>query len=275
MTKKLLLLLAAVMFLMTSCDWFKDPVDLDQALCFKAIEPGACVKLSGSKLFGSFSFKYSLDGEHWQTLEPDETTVTLSNVGDKVYIYGNNPDGFDIVDNIHFVMGDKKIAASGNVMSLINGAVVPTEIPTEYCFSELFKNCTSLTAAPRLGAQKLTAHCYEDMFYGCTNLTSAPQLPATKLEKYCYYEMFAGCTSLTTAPELPATELAESCYSLMFWNCPNLHSIKVHFTQWMSNYGTSLWVFDVASDGTFSCPSSLEQKFGSSNIPDGWTVQTF
>lgn len=262
------------MFLMNSCDIFKEEVDLEQALCFKAEESGACIKLTGGDWLGSFNFKYSTDGENWKVLHSDET-INLPNVGDRVYIYGNNPDGFGVLDNLHFVFGDKKIAATGNIMSLINGSVVPKEIPSDYCFSELFKNCTSLTTAPRLGAQKLTPGCYESMFAGCTSLTVAPQLPATKMERYCYSSMFDGCTSLTNAPELFATDLAESCFSLMFWNCSNLHNIKVHFSQWMSNYATTSWVWNVSSEGIFSCPSSLEQKFGSSNIPEGWTVQTF
>jgi hypothetical protein len=55
-------------------------------------------------------------------------------------------------------------------------------------------------------------YCYSNMFYGCTSLTQAPELPATTLARYCYYFMFRDCTSLTEAPELPAITLTSYCY---------------------------------------------------------------
>lgn len=121
------------------------------------------------------------------------------------------------------VTGIGTVAASGNVMSLLNQEGGLT-IPTSYCFFKLFSGCTSLTTAPELPATTLEFGCYYSMFRGCTSLTIAPELPATTLANLCYYGMFYGCTSLTTAPELHATTLANSCYFAMFYGCTSLNT---------------------------------------------------
>lgn len=95
-------------------------------------------------------------------------------------------------------------------------------------------------------------------------------LEQTTLANYCYMNMFYGCTGLTSAPELPATTLSASCYRSMFQGCGNISLIKVHFTAWGTQ--TTNWVTSVSSAGTFYKPSALSEKFGVSNIPNGWTV---
>ena len=87
--------------------------------------------------------------------------------------------------------------------------------------------------------------------------------------------MFRGCYLLTKAPELPATTLADKCYGYMFQSCINLNYIKVGFTNWGDYEGqyTQDWLDSVSSEGTFVKPAALEQKFGYSYIPEGWTVQ--
>jgi len=119
------------------------------------------------------------------------------------------------------VTGSGTVAASGNIMSLLNQEGGLT-IPTSYCFYFLFNGCISLTTAPKLPATTLTDYCYGYMFENCTSLTSAPELPATTLANYCYHSMFSGCTSLTTAPQLPATALAQGCYYYMLNRCTSL-----------------------------------------------------
>jgi len=91
-----------------------------------------------------------------------------------------------------------------------------------------------LTSAPVLPATTLANYCYNNMFYNCSSLTTAPVLPATTLANYCYNSMFYNCSSLTTAPELPATTLANECYSYMFFNCPNV--IEITFANLTCEY---------------------------------------
>ena len=172
---------------------------------------------------------YSKDGLNWSpiALVNDSTVeVTALSEGEKVYLRArntNNSFSKDLFNYIHFIFtGDGSIAASGNIMSLLDKTLSSTEIPCDNCFCRLFENCTALTRVPALPAVTLTSGCYQSMFIGCTNLMTAPELPAITLADYCYNYMFYGCTNLVTAPELPATELADYCYYGMFSGCTSL-----------------------------------------------------
>ncbi|MBR4839607.1 MAG: leucine-rich repeat protein [Paludibacteraceae bacterium] len=172
--------------------------------------------------------EYSLDdGETWTLLKAviynfeDDKDVVLANKGDKALLRGYNLDGFSKDDSKYTYFNMKgKIAASGSVMSLIDGIGESKTIPCEYCFYNLFC-CQNLIQAPELPATVLSESCYEHMF-GCNDLIIAPKLPATKLAKRCYKGMFESCRSLTQAPELPATKLEERCYEEMFRDCRKL-----------------------------------------------------
>ena len=166
--------------------------------------------------------QYSLNnGETWTKLK-NNTLIDLPNKK-KALIKGYNPEGISKTyrENTCFVMTGR-IAASGSVMSLIDGKGESLDIPGEYCFYQLFMRCDGLTQAPQLPATTLAKDCYGRMFVGCTSLTQAPKLPATKLADYCYSGMFTECTNLTKAPELPARALAKNCYDRMFSGCTNL-----------------------------------------------------
>lgn len=166
--------------------------------------------------------QYSLDdGGTWNTLLEGEM-IPLEQ-GAKALLRGNNPYGFssDEDNYTHFTMTGS-IAASGSVMSLIDGVGETKEIPCPHCFFELFSGCASLTQAPELPATKLSMACYKSIFIDCSNLTKAPELPAMELEMMCYDGMFWRCTSLKEAPELPATEMANGCYGGLFDGCSSL-----------------------------------------------------
>ena len=190
-------------------------------LTFTAEESGSSFSLINTKEEEP-NLEYSSDGGNtWATLHANEQ-VTFTNVGDSVMLRGINPNGFSGFPEPAYFTMKGRIAASGSVMSLIDGEGISTTIPHQECFCYLFQNCTSLTQAPELPATDVTQSCYRFMFKGCTNLKQAPELPATVLDYACYYEMFKGCTSLTQAPQLPATELKDGCYSYMFENCTGL-----------------------------------------------------
>ena len=182
--------------------------------------------------------QYSLDnGQTWQFL-PQGTTIILQKKGDKALLrrkflkksrqvsHSYQPFRKSIklhipTDEPYFIMTGR-IAASGSVMSLVDGTGETDVIPFDYYFVSFFAHCTSLTQAPELPAKKLTKACYWEMFWGCENLVKAPELPAKKLAEYCYEGMFTLCTNLKQAPELPAKKLAECCYEGMFTLCTNL-----------------------------------------------------
>ena len=214
-------------------------------LTLTALTAGSKVTLNKVGSPPAVSLEYSTGGA-WATYTIG-TEITLSSAGDYIKFRGDNSKfSTSINDRYRFVMSGT-IAASGNVMSLVDSTMVSTTIPCNYC--------------------------YYAMFFNCTGLTSAPALPATTLATGCYYYMFQGCTSLTTAPVLPATTLATNCYYEMFNLCTKLSSIEVSFTSWtQATNQTGLWVTNVASSGTFTKPTALAEEYGTSRIPTGWTV---
>ena len=199
------------------------PSQLPDYLCFTAEEAGSTVAMAvnGTPRKGQ-AFETSTDGLAWSVFTPGTTTITLANVGDKVYFRGDNTTVGESSSIYYMFVMSGKIAASGNIMSLLDKTCQSTTISNSYCYRNMFKNCKSLTTAPALPATTLANNCYYYMFRGCTSLTTAPELPATTLANYCYSYMFYGCTNLTTAPSLPATTLADYCYNYMFNGCTSL-----------------------------------------------------
>ena len=182
------------------------------------------------------SLEWSSDKKKWTSIDfgelsEGENPVTIKTLaaGEKIYIRATDTNTSFLLYNssgiihtkFHF-LGKGTVAASGNIMSLLDKTCALTEIPSNSCFYLLFALCENLTSAPELPATTLAEGCYANMFKQCTSLTAAPKLPATTLVKECYNAMFERCTSLTTAPALPATTLAEYCYGYMFNGCTNL-----------------------------------------------------
>lgn len=206
--------------------WGKSEPATPNWLCFTAGEANSTLHLDKVGSPNAISLETSTDGNTWTDYswtENNGDTLTLTNVGDKVYIRAkteNQTIGSSNTDYYKFVMTGK-IAASGNMQTLLKADGSRTDAPA-YCYKNLFNDCQSLTAAQRLPATTLAAGCYSNMFEGCTSLTKAPALPATTLAAGCYKEMFKGCTSLTTTPDLPVTTLDNGCYSGMFYDCTSL-----------------------------------------------------
>lgn len=205
-------------------------------LRFTALE-ASTIRPSAVNMASTSGIKYRKNDGEWIAVTPGEN-ISLS-TGDYID-YWNESTTFSLnpSDYVRFVMSGK-LAASGSVMSLLNFA----DACGDFCFNNLFENCTALV--------------------------TAPELPSTTLASYCYYHMFYR-TGIRTAPVLPATTLVENCYDSMFYGCENLNSIEVNFTEWEDNM--SSWVGGVASSGTFTCPSALPEEYGGSRIPEGWTV---
>jgi hypothetical protein len=233
------------------------------------------------------------------------TTIATLNAGEKVLVKGENSAYATSVAIYNYFSTNGQFEVKGNIMSLISGdsfanadelttirtfcslfrgctylisagnLVLPAITLSEYCYRNMFLECTSLITPPKLLATKLEYQCCQSMFDGCTSLTTAPELPATKLEMNCYNSMFYGCTSLTVAPELPATTLASNCYGYMFQGCTSLNYIKCLATDISASNCTTNWVIGVASSGTFVKAASMSSwTTGINGIPEGWTVET-
>ena len=258
-------------------------------LCFTAEESNSTVAMYVNEPpTKGQAFEFSTDGSSWSVFTPGTTTITLANVRDKVYFRGNN---ITVSESNYiyykFVMSGK-IAASGNIMSLLDKTCESTTISSSYCFINMFRGCKSLTTAPALPATTLAGYCYYRMFYDCTSLTTAPALPATTLANSCYREMFYRCTSLTTAPSLPATTLADSCYSEMFSGCTSLTTAPAlpattladSCYNFMFNNCTSLQVYSSSGTGhteawrvptSGSASSYTSQSYMFYNCPGSYT----
>ena len=178
---------------------------------------------------------------------------------------------------------------------------LPATTLAERCYNQMFRSCGNLRQASALPAMNLAKSCYDHMFSGCVNLEQAPALPATTLADSCYAYMFDECMTFTQIPELPATKLAKGCYSFMFWDCfyvrsatlpatelaegcysnmfdgcSDLIEVRVSFDQWQTADGNPFsdsYLRDVAQNGTFICPKGLPLEYGTSRIPNGWTVK--
>ncbi len=227
-------------------------------LCFTAEYKNSRVGFFGkNNPSHTFTLEYSTDGVNWTDVTIG-TPIVLSNIGDKVYFRGNNNtdtnhwDSNESINRYYYFSSDnpsKPVACSGNVMSIFDKdckknmlpgddagiaslfedgfITTPPKLPAttlnaNYCYANLFKNCSKLREAPELPATTLTEGCYQYIFEGCTSLVNPPELPALTMKKNCYKYAFHNCTALVKAPYLPAKILANECYSNTFEGCTAL-----------------------------------------------------
>ena len=201
----------------------------------------------------------------------DTNDITINNLaaGDKVQLFGNNPEyakedengeattgiGWRYVNTNINCSGDSKVY--GNIMSLIS--------PDNYSTLTAFGDGTSYNFAA--------------LFEGNKGLTDASGLilPATTLTEYCYAAMFRGCSNFTTTPKLPAETLAKCCYEEMFRQCSSLNSVTCLATDNSAASCTAFWLAGVALKGTFTKAASMEAWETDSNtgIPTAWTVMNY
>ena len=251
--------------------------DVKKPLTFRATQNGSTVSLKKNGLPEGSAFQTSRDGGNTWTNYTIGTAIALNN-GDEVSFRAKYDRESEQSDSNYFQFNmTGKIEAWHNVMSLYRTNDFATyESVMKFAFYYLFKDCTSLTEAPRLPATTLAQSCYYRMFDGCTSLTKAPYLPATSLAETCYWGMFANCTSLTEVPILSATRLGTRCYNQMFSGCSSLNEVHCYIpssysTEYVSVHADG-WLYNVSPTGTFYTNADAEWSSGStSGIPEGWT----
>jgi hypothetical protein len=164
---------------------------------------------------------YSFDKTNWTQWDYSELSITSDQ---PLFLCGDNQEGFSSSLNCYsnFSAIGSVFRISGDIMSLIDKDKIVSNIPSAYCFYNLFNGCTGLALAPELPATALADYCYYKMFNACSSLQQSPDLPAQVLSEGCYYSMFEGCTSLERASVLPATKATLNCYRSMFSNCLSL-----------------------------------------------------
>ena len=156
-------------------------------LCFTAEEAGSTVAMQAYGKAPAVTLETSFDGEIWEPFTVKGTTITLPNVGDKVYFRAGEGGNTAMASSPRaynkFSIITGRISASGNIMSLLNRDV-PDSIMHSYCYYCMFKDCTSLAQAPELPATTLANYCYSSMFYGCRNIDCIE----------CSFEAFSSAT---------------------------------------------------------------------------------
>ncbi len=144
-------------------------------LTFIASAANSTVGMTTHGTAPSVSLEYSTNGFAWNDFIVGTTTVTLANVGDKMYLRAKTTNSTMATDESNynkFVMTGQ-IEASGNIMSLLNKEYEALNTITEqYAFASLFKDCDVLTSAPDLQASTLANGCYNYLFNGCSSLNS-------------------------------------------------------------------------------------------------------
>ena len=245
-------------------------VDTNNYMTIYALEDGLQAKLSGNTV------SYSIDeGNTWTSLASNTYTPTV-NSGQTIMFKGNlTPNRSNGIGRFSI---NKRCNLMGNCNSLLFGDDAASNnslYGKPYAFGYLFSGCATIVevSSTFLPATTLTNYCYVQMFYECTSLVTAPELPATTLGYKCYSGMFYACTSLTIAPVLPATKLTGGCYIDMFEGCNKLNYIKMLATDISASNCLDYWVSFVSSTGTFvKHPNMTSLPTGSSGIPSGWTV---
>ena len=237
-------------------------------LCFTAEQANSTVAMAVSASGApAVSVETSTDAVSWSPFVIGETTITLANIGDKVY----------------FRAGDGGTGGDGVNLRMSSTTTTPAmSIPkyNKFVMTGLIAASGDVTSLlDRSGTvDSLTTFAFYGLFHSCAALTAAPLMPATTLATACYMRMFQGCTGITSA-ELPAIAVVNCSLAHMFRLCSALNVVKTGQTNAFATSaagGNYSWLNGVAATGTFYCPTALGTNAtitrGVSACPDGWTV---
>ena len=122
--------------------WGKSEPTTGDWLCFTAEEANSTLHLDKVGSPEAISIETSKDGSNWSDYSwTDKTgdTLTLANVGDKVYMRAKNENqtiGSSYSNYYQFKMTGK-ISASGNIQTLLKADGSRTDVPA-YCYFNMF-----------------------------------------------------------------------------------------------------------------------------------------
>lgn len=269
------------------------PPVVNDYMYFEAAEANSTVSLT-SMLETAPNLEYSTDGETWHewenTYNPESMfgpayvfdIITLSNVGDRIYLRGNNPAGLgssEYVFSVFFLTG--KLNSGGLLTSLLDKTLETTNIP-DFCFSDLFAGevspnvlqsfpdtsnietignygmvgcfggISSATPPDFSNVIEVGAYGLAFAFFSCINLTKAADMPLLqKVGENGLNEMYRNCISLVTAGNLGTNmQLGENCLRSMYVSCNAIlesgGQLTFSFNQLPTAYGSST-LADVAA----------------------------
>ena len=273
--------------------------------CITAISDGTTIKFNYNG--ATDGVQYSLDyGDTWI---PYSAQFTM-NADEVAWIKGNRTnyknagtDQFESPSNKPIFEANKKCYISGNIMSLLadennltesafhgafskgsgtaityidihpdNPLILPVTTLAPKCYMQMFRNCTSLTRAPKFRVEGTAYRCCYNMLRQCSNLTDATdvELPAMTLSEDCYREMIRQCSKLKTMPILPAKTLVKGCYQQLF-SGSGVTTVICLATDISATSCLENWMNSAQSKGTFYKAPGMTYPSGDSGIPDGWT----
>ncbi|MEE1205040.1 MAG: hypothetical protein UHO69_03105 [Prevotella sp.] len=183
---------------------------------FEAVQANSTVSLM-STLVTAPDLEYSTDGETWQewqhtTADGVHTfdTITLTAVGDKVWLRGDNPDGLGYVDMSENVALTStfsmtgKINGFGNMTSLLDGVGALSVLPPS-AFPGIFVQCSSLLSAPSLkGVRIVGESALMSAFGGCEQLeTPSDMSDVEEIGMFGCQGVYESCSALSVVSSMP------------------------------------------------------------------------
>lgn len=147
-------------------------------------------------------------------------------------------------------------------------------------YSNLY-NKSSLQTCPHIKGSVVGKKAFQSAF-------SLTPLSEAKVEGFyeVSYQSFNACFSGSRLKslEMSPSVLGPQSYDNLVSDCSDLVRLKVHFTDWNSDYkSTHYWMTGCSSTGTFICPEALpeersgdpSQDYEISYIPADWTIERF
>lgn len=210
-------------------------------LYFEAKQASSTVSMV-SMLPTAPSFEYSEDGTTWTAWDSTQQdmgggtlvwmfdTITLANIGDKVYLRGNNTtlnnidEDQGIVEQTIFMLTGL-VDSGGNIVSLLDNTGESTSITNDHALAYLFMQCTALATAPSLGnVTTLGPNALRGLFQNCTSLTTAMNMDnLTTIGERSLNQTYDGCSALTSAADMPkVTSIGERGICNMYSDCSSL-----------------------------------------------------
>ena len=148
--------------------------------------------------------QYSVNGGDWKDVEAG-TEVPFGGTKGNLRLRGTNTNGtasgLNAYSTITFTNKNVNVTCTGDIRTLLDWRNYSTVDTQKAKFCNLFRGCTSLTAAPELKATTLADYCYSSMFYGCTKLSTvtmlAPSDQISKASNCCYKWLYKAGTGET------------------------------------------------------------------------------
>ena len=198
---------------------------------------------------------YSIDDK--ATWHPwDLSNISLSNIGDRVYFYGNNPMGIGGLN----IRGAGQCTFGGDITTLLSRAGGMTIAPAQ-AFMSLFEGSSNIVGSFD-GTQFTTIG--ESAFYHTfsrSGITSADFSNVTHVSQYSFQECFEG-SQLTTVDFSGLTEISYNtagCFQSAFKNCTNLIAADFSNLEYISKDNCCDSAF---SEAFYGCTSLQTLDFG-------------